>query len=216
MFRAALVSLIVAVTAQAQVQDTINKKTPLFVGKDALLLGAFLIGTAAVAPLDMKIASRLQYQGTQENQLLGRAATGFRLLGDPGSVVVGTAVYLVGRVDGNRRIESVGLHSVESILLADVLGGGIKMLAGRQRPFYDIRNPYNFQLWRGFSSDQFRSFPRLRANRNSGRRTRPFTWGPCSMEARHWWGYRASTTTSTGPAMWWLVQHSVRSLDSKW
>src|ERR1700686_5545889 len=115
MFRAALVSVTFAVTVQAQVQDTINKKTPLFVGKDALLLGAFLLGTAAVAPLDMKIASRLQYQGTQENQFLGKAATGLRLLGDPGSFVVGTGVYLIGRAELNRRVESVGLHSLGAI-----------------------------------------------------------------------------------------------------
>src|ERR1700682_5018567 len=181
MFRIALVSLTFAVTVQAQVQDTISKKTPLFVGKDALLLGAFLLGTAAVAPLDMKIASRLQYQGTQENKLLGRAATGFRLLGDPGSFVVGTVVYLVGRADGNRRVESVGLHSLESILLADILGGGLKVFAGRQRPYYDIRAPYNFQLWRGFSSDQYRSFP-------SGHTITAFAFASTvTRESQFWW-----------------------------
>ena len=185
MFRIALVSLLFAVTVQAQVQDTINKKTPLLVGKDALLLGAFLVGTAAVAPLDMKIAGRLQYQGTQENTFLGKAATGFRLLGDPGSFVVGTAVYLIGRAGENRRVESVGLHSVESILLADVLGGGIKMLAGRQRPFYDIRNPYNFQLWRGFSGDQYRSFP-------SGHTITAFAFASTvTRESQFWWPHSA-------------------------
>ena len=170
-----------AVAAQAQVQDTISKKTPLFVGKDAILLGAFMIGTAAVAPIDLQIASRLQYQGTQENQFLGRAATGFRLLGDPGSVVAGTGVYLIGRAGGNRRVEALGLHSVESILLADVLGGGIKMLAGRQRPFYDIRSPYNFQLWRGFSGDQYRSFP-------SGHTITAFAFASTvTRESQFWW-----------------------------
>jgi len=184
-FRVALISVTLAVTAQAQVQDTINKKTPLFVGKDALLLGAFMLGTAAVAPIDMKIASRLQYQGTQENQFLGRAATGFRLLGDPGSVVVGTGVYLIGRAGGNRRVESVGLHSVESILLADILGGGIKMLAGRQRPVYDIRGPYNFQLWRGFAGDQYRSFP-------SGHTITAFAFASTvTRESQFWWPHSA-------------------------
>jgi membrane-associated phospholipid phosphatase len=185
LFRVVLVSVTLAVTAQAQVQDTINKKTPLFVGKDAVLLGAFLVGTAAIAPLDMKIASRLQYQGTQENKLLGRAATGFRLLGDPGSFVVGTGVYLIGRAELNRRVESVGLHSVESILLADILGGGIKMLVGRQRPFYDIRNPYNFQLWRGFSGDQYRSFP-------SGHTITAFAFASTvTRESQFWWPHSA-------------------------
>jgi len=41
----ALVATTIAATADAQVQDTINKKTPLFVGKDALILGAFTLGT---------------------------------------------------------------------------------------------------------------------------------------------------------------------------
>jgi membrane-associated phospholipid phosphatase len=155
----ALFSAMLAGTAQAQVQDTINKKTPLFVGKDALLLGAFIIGTVAVAPLDLEVATWAQDSAKQSRKMLGRAATGFRLLGDPGSFATGTVVYLIGRADGNRRVQALGLHSVESILLADILGGGIKLLAGRQRPFVDTKNPYSFQLWRGFQDDKFRSFP---------------------------------------------------------
>ena len=183
--RAALVSVTIAVTAQAQVQDTISTKTPLFVGKDALLLGAFLIGTAAVAPIDLQIASRLQFQGTQENEFLRRAATGFRLLGDPGSFVAGTGIYLIGRAGDNRRIEALGLHSVESILLADILGGGIKMLAGRQRPFYDIRSPHDFQLWRGFSGDRYRSFP-------SGHTITAFAFASTvTRESQFWWPHSA-------------------------
>jgi membrane-associated phospholipid phosphatase len=183
--RAALFSVTLAVTAQAQVQDTINKKTPLFVGKDALLLGAFVLGTAAVAPIDVKIASRLQYQATQENQYLKRAATGFRLLGDPGSFVAGTAVYLIARAGGNRRVEALGIHSVEAILLADILGGGIKMLAGRQRPYYDIKTPNSFQLWRGFSGDRYRSFP-------SGHTITAFAFASTvTRESQFWWPHSA-------------------------
>jgi membrane-associated phospholipid phosphatase len=183
--RIALVSVTIAVNAQAQVQDTINKKTPLLVGKDALILGAFLIGTAAVAPIDLQIASRLQDPGTQENQFLRRAATGFRLLGDPGSFVTGTSVYLIGRAGGNRRVQAVGLHSVESILFADVLGGTIKMLAGRQRPFVDVKTPYSFQLWRGFSGDQYRSFP-------SGHTITAFAFASTvTRESQFWWPHSA-------------------------
>ena len=154
-----MLAIVLATTAHAQVQDTIFKHSPLLVGKDALLLGAFTIGTAAVAPIDRYIAARLQDPFTQQNQFLHRAATGFRLLADPGSFATGSALYVIGRVDGQRRLQSLGLHSVESILIADVLGGGIKFLAGRQRPYVDVNNPYNFQLGRGLSSDQYRSFP---------------------------------------------------------
>ena len=184
-FRVALVSVILAVTAQAQVQDTILKKTPLFTGKDAILLGAFTIGTALVAPIDMRIANRLQDSATQASRFLGTAATGFRLLGDPGSFITGTGVYLIGRASGNRRVEALGLHSVESILIADILSGGIKMLAGRQRPLVDVKNPYNFQLWRGFSGYKYQSFP-------SGHTTTAFAFASTvTRESQFWWPHAA-------------------------
>jgi membrane-associated phospholipid phosphatase len=148
-----------AVNVHAQVQDTINKKTPLLEGKDALILGAFAVGAAVIGPFDKEVASRLQNPRAQGNRFLKRAATGFRLLGDPGSVLTGTGIYLVGRADGQRRAQSLGLHSVESILLAGAIGGGIKFIAGRQRPYADINTPYDFQLWRGLKDDKYRSFP---------------------------------------------------------
>lgn len=158
-FRIAVLSLTLTATLQAQVQDTILKKSPLLTGKDALLFASFALGTALVAPIDMQIADRLQDPRAQENRFLKTAATGFRLLGDPGSFATGAGIYLIGRLDGQRRVQALGLHSVESILLADILGGGLKLAAGRQRPFVDIKNPYNFQLWRGFQGSRYQSFP---------------------------------------------------------
>ena len=155
----ALVAITIAATAGAQVQDTINKKTPLFVGKDALILGAFTLGTVAVAPLDVAVAKRLQYPWVQANRFLKTSATGLRLLAVPGSLITGAALYGIGRADGQRRLQALGLHSVESILIADVVGGTIKLVAGRARPYADIDNPADFQLFRGFSDDKYRSFP---------------------------------------------------------
>ena len=57
--RVAILLALAGTSVSAQVADTINKKTPLLVGKDALLLGVFALGTAAVAPIDMQIANRL-------------------------------------------------------------------------------------------------------------------------------------------------------------
>lgn len=180
-----LLVMTIAVNAEAQVQDTINKKTPLFVGKDALLLGAFVLGTAVVAPIDMRVANRLQDSATQASRFLSRAATGFRLLGDPGSFVTSTGIYLIGRAGENRRVEALGLHSLESILVADILGGGIKMLAGRQRPFVDTKNPYSFQLWRGFAGDKYRSFP-------SGHTITAFAFASTvTRESQFWWPHSA-------------------------
>ena len=180
-FRVALLLLLIGTGANAQVADTINNKTPLFVGKDALLLGVFALGTVVVAPIDMQVASRLQDPRAQENRFLRTAATGFRLLGDPGSVVTGLGIYVIGRIDGQRRVQSLGLHSVESIALANALGVAIKLTAGRQRPFADIKNPGNFQLWRGFQGDQYRSFP-------SGHTITAFAFASTvTRESQFWW-----------------------------
>lgn len=181
LLRVMVVSATLVTSAQAQVQDTIFHKTPLLTGKDALLFGAYTLGTVLVAPIDKQIANRLQYPGTQENRFLRNAATGFRLLGYPGSLVTAAGVYVVGRIDGQRRVQALGLHSVESIVLADILGVGIKLLAGRQRPFVDIKNPYSFQLWRGFSGEQYRSFP-------SGHTITAFAFASTvTRETQFWW-----------------------------
>jgi membrane-associated phospholipid phosphatase len=185
LLRAGILLLLTGSSVNAQVADTINKKTPLLVGKDALLLGLFALGTAAVAPIDMQIANRLQNPFTQENRFLRTSATGFRLLGDPGSVVTGLGIYMIGRADGQRRVQALGLHSIESIALADLLAGGIKLMAGRQRPYIDIKNPYNFQLWRGFVGDQFRSFP-------SGHTVTAFAFASTlTRETQFWWPHAA-------------------------
>jgi membrane-associated phospholipid phosphatase len=181
LFRFTLVLLTFAVNLNAQVQDTINKKSTLFLGKDAILLGAFAVGTALVAPIDMRVANRLQDSATQENRFLSKTATGFRVLGNPGSFIAGTSLYLIGRADGNRRVQSLGLHSVESIMVANVVGVTIKLLAGRQRPYVDTKVPDSFQFLRGFAGDQFRSFP-------SGHTITAFAFASTvTRESQFWW-----------------------------
>jgi membrane-associated phospholipid phosphatase len=175
----------VALNAEAQVQDTINKKTPLFVGKDALILGAFTLGTVAVAPLDIAVAKRLQYPWVQENRILRRAATGFRVLAVPGSLIAGAGLYGIGRANGQRRVQSLGLHSVESILIADVVGGAIKFTAGRARPYLNIDNPADFQLFRGFGKHDYQSFP-------SGHTINAFAFASTvTRETQFWWPHSA-------------------------
>jgi membrane-associated phospholipid phosphatase len=176
-----LLTATIGANARAQVQDTINKKSTFFEGKDLLLLGAFAVGAAVVAPIDRQVASRLQNPRAQGNKLLKTAARDFRLLGDPGSVLAGAGLYLIGRADGQRRVQALGLHSVESILLAGAVGTGLKIVAGRQRPYADTANPYNFQLWRGLKGDKYRSFP-------SGHTTAAFAFATTlTRETQFWW-----------------------------
>jgi membrane-associated phospholipid phosphatase len=171
----------IALSLDAQVQDTINRKTPLLTGKDALLVGAFTLGTVAVAPLDRQVAKRLQDPGTQENRFLRTAATGFRVLAVPGSLLAGAGLYVIGRADGQRRLQALGLHSVESIIVADIAAVTIKFAAGRARPYVDTGNPADFQLFRGLRNDSYRSFP-------SGHTINAFAFASTvTRETQFWW-----------------------------
>jgi len=179
-----LLATTVATSAGAQVQDTINNKTPLLTGKDALLVGAFIVGTAAVAPLDKEVAKRLQNPRAQENRFLRRAATGLRVLAVPGSLIASVGLYGLGRANGQRRVQSLGLHSLESILLSDIVGTTIKFTAGRARPYVDIENPYDFQLFRG-TDHQYQSFP-------SGHTLNAFAFASTlTRETQFWWPHSA-------------------------
>ncbi len=179
--RGLALGLCAAGAAGAQVKDTIAEKSPLFTGRDALILAGFMVGTVAIAPLDVRLAAVLQKPGAQENQLLGTSATAFKFLGIPGTVVIGVGLYVLGRADGQLRVQDLGLHSVEAVLLGTAASFGIKMLAGRARPYVDLRNPHNFQLARGFSGDDFQSFP-------SGHTTAAFAFASVlSRETQMWW-----------------------------
>ena len=178
---ALLLSISISGVAGAQVQDTIAGKSPLLTGRDALILAGFTVGTVAVAPLDVHLARVLQNPRAQENQWLGHSATTFRLLGAPGTVVIGLALYAFGRIDDQRRVQDLGLHGVEAVILSTATSFGIKMLAGRARPHVDIASPHNFQLARGFSGDDYQSFP-------SGHTTSAFAFAAVvSRETQMWW-----------------------------
>jgi membrane-associated phospholipid phosphatase len=132
---------------------------PLFSTRDAWIAGGFVAGTLALAPLDRQVAEALQDSLRQRNRAYQYGATTFRLIGFPGSVIIGGSLYAVGRLSGNERMADLGLHGAEAILLGSALNITIKTLAGRARPYDDVANPYNFQLGRGFLNDHYQSFP---------------------------------------------------------
>jgi len=176
-----VLGLSLAAKAGAQARDTIANKSPFFTSRDALILGGFAAATVAVAPLDRHFAERLQNPTAQENRFLRRSARAFTLFGMPGSIAAGVGFYVVGALDNQRRMQDLGLHTVESILLSTVVDGGIKMLAGRSRPYVDINDPHGFQLGRGFSGYDYQSFP-------SGHTTGAFAFAASvSRETQMWW-----------------------------
>ena len=180
-FCALLLVLALSAKVQAQTTDTLYTTRPLLKGADALLVLGFAAAAFAVSPADKYFTERLQDPARQSNRILRKGATFFRLLGDPGSLAVGGITYAAGRVAGNRRAEDIGLHSVESIVLAGTITGVTKIIAGRARPYKDTANSRNFGLLRGIRNTEYQSFP-------SGHTTAAFAFASIvSAETSHWW-----------------------------
>lgn len=180
-FRVLLLCLMLSASAQAQTTDTLYASRPLLKGGDAVLIAAFVAATFAVSPADKYFTTKLQDPARQSNRILHTGATVFRLLGDPGSLVVGGGIYAFGRVKGNRRAEDLGLHSVESVLLSGAASGLTKMIVGRARPYKDTANSRNFGLLRGLQGRDYQSFP-------SGHTTAAFAFASIvSAETSHWY-----------------------------
>jgi membrane-associated phospholipid phosphatase len=149
-----------AFTVEAQPADTTHISTsPLFTGRDALIAGAFVLGTVAMFPADKHFAQRLQNPGTQENRLLKDQAIFFRTIAVPGAVIIGGTLYGVGRLGSNERMADLGWHGTEAILIGEGAAYVLKGIFGRARPFQAIDDPTNFKLGRGFSRKEYRSFP---------------------------------------------------------
>ena len=146
----------------AQPADTTHiSREPLFTGRDAWVAAGFIVGTVAMYPADRHFARKLQTPGNQENRFLRDAASGFRFMGTPGSMIIGVSMYGVGRIAKIDRMADLGLHGTEALIIATQTVGLIKGVAGRARPEVSIDDERNFRFGRGFgkNSDHYRSFP---------------------------------------------------------
>lgn len=141
--------------------DSLKKAgKPLFTHDDALLALGFAGLTVAMFPADKWVAGRLRTPSSNENQFIGRTATGFEIIADPGSIVVGSAAYLIGRFTDHRQLEDVGLHTTEAIVLGSGVTLVLKDVLGRSRPFVtNSTNPRDFKFGKGFGNGDRQSFP---------------------------------------------------------
>ena len=176
-----LASSLAGTGAAAQTTDTLYSTRPVIsISNTALVLG-FGLATLAATPADLRITRALQDDARQADKHLSKGATVFRLLGHPGGMITGAGIYAGGLIAGNRRAEDLGLHTVETIVIANTITAAIKMTAGRARPRESPNNAANFQLFRGFGNGEYQSFP-------SGHTTAAFAFATIvSAETSHWW-----------------------------
>jgi len=182
-FAASLTCLSMA-RAAAQVADTASlRRVSLFTTDDAYLGAFFVAGTLALRPFDKSVAGALQKPGSQANRLFQNLATDVRLIADPGSIIIGTSMYAVGRLTDSDRLADLGLHGTEAILIGGAFSTAIKLTAGRARP-YVVRdtNPSDYGLLRGLKNGRdYTSFP-------SGHTLAAFAAAAAvSNEASRWW-----------------------------
>ena len=167
--------------ASAQTQDTLHTSRPLFVSGDALLAAGFVAAAVVAIPTDKWVTRQLQDEARQANRFMQATATGARFWGNPGALIAGGGIYLAGTASGNRRVQDLGLHSVGSVVVANVITVAIKTLSGRARPHVDSSNAGNFQFLRGVTDDKYQSFP-------SAHSTAAFAFASVvTAETSHWW-----------------------------
>ena len=166
--------------AGAQV-DTV-RRVPFFTWRDAAILEGFVIATVAIAPLDRRLAERLQNQSVQDNRLMRDAARTVETITDPGSFAIGIGLYTVGKLTGNERAADLGLHGTEALFIGLQMGNLLKGVIGRARPYVNVQQPHDYKLFRGFGGGgDYRSFP-------SGHSIAAFAAAAAvTSETKRWW-----------------------------
>ena len=162
---------------------------PLFTSRDLVRAVGFTGLTIAMFPLDRSIARRLTNERSKANRFLNGASKGVEYIADPGSIVIGTSLYLIGRFTNHPNIEDLGWHGTEAVLLGGGTAWVLKGLTGRARPFVTgDTTAHDFKFGGGFGDADRQAFP-------SGHTTAAFA--------------AAAAVTSEAERMWphhfWLV-----------
>ncbi|MFL5539334.1 MAG: phosphatase PAP2 family protein [Longimicrobiaceae bacterium] len=167
--------------------DTAAQRSPrLFTRRDLYVAGAFAAGAVAMFPVDRTLARHLQDSTVQASRLLSHAATAARRVGSPGSLALPFVAYVGGRVLHKPQVADLGLHTFESVVMAEMLTDLAKSAAGRARPAEDPDDPFNYRLGRGFRNHAFASMP-------SGHTTAAFAAASAATAevGAHWPRHRA-------------------------
>jgi membrane-associated phospholipid phosphatase len=167
-------------------------REPLFTATDAFFAGGVVFATIAISPFDKKFADYLQ-GAPQTNRFFRRVAVFVEAVAEPGALIIGGSLYGIGRLTGNERMADLGLHGTEAIIVGMLITTGIKVGAGRQRPYVNRDKPTSFGFMRGWKKEQFRSFP-------SGHSLIGFAAAAAvTEETRRWW---PSSVWYIGPMMY--------------
>lgn len=178
----------------AAAQTDSMPKFELFTYRDAALGTAVIVGALLARRIDERLSLRIQDSSTQANRKLHLISGIVRTTAAPGALIIGTTMYAAGRLTREEHLAALGLHGTEALILGEAIGGVMKGVIGRQRPFVKPQNSHSFGFLRGFGGgDAFRSFP-------SGHTLAAFAAAAAvSSETSGWW---PATRWVIGPALY--------------
>jgi membrane-associated phospholipid phosphatase len=139
--------------------------------RDLALIGGATAASVALSLFDVRIAHRFSDTAFHQGH------PGFTVAAKRASVVTetvlmatGTTIWAIGRLSHGSGTADVALHTTESVASAAMLIQIVRGALGRARPYViedsgDVRNadPHEYQLFHGFTSYNFRSYPSMHA-----------------------------------------------------
>ena len=151
--------------ALAQSPDSASRAEPLFSGRDALLLGAFALGSFAVSTQDERIVRELRDPDLQENETLGSLARGAKVVNERSLFAATALTWGVARLAGAERTADVSLHAAEAVLVSSAMATVVRGVLGRSRPFItNGQDAYDFEPGKGFGDLAYRAYPSIHAS----------------------------------------------------
>jgi hypothetical protein len=160
--RRALTRAILAFTipATSAAQAEAPPRGAMFTSRDAAILGVTTAAGFTLIGFDERISAHVRGSPLQDSNGMRRTMEFAGVVGEPGAVLAGAALWLNGKFSKDRTQELVGLRSLEAIAVTGAVTVGLKAITGRARPDQSPFNAHDFQLGRGFGDrNEFQSFP---------------------------------------------------------
>lgn len=144
---------------------------PLITHRDFVIVGAGTAGAALVSLWDTRIARDMADTLLQAHHTgFGTAAKRASFVTETVLMATGGVVYVVAKGTENEAAADIALHSTISVLSAATFIQVVRGIAGRARPYVADENgrsrdndPYDFKIFHGFTSFDYRSFPSMHA-----------------------------------------------------
>jgi membrane-associated phospholipid phosphatase len=149
-----------AAPARSAAQAEAPARGAMFTARDAAILGATTAAGFLLIGFDERIATQVRESPLQRSGGTTNAMQVAGVVGEPGAVFAGAALWLNGRLSKDRTRELIGLRSLEAIAATGAVTVAIKAITGRARPDESPFAARDFRLGRGFGDrNEFQSFP---------------------------------------------------------